>query len=142
MILPDVNLIVYAYDLNSIFHQQSRTWWEEIHNGSEPIGIPWEVSLGFLRLVTHPRVFRNPIPVRDALAIVATWFQGGIAEPIGPGERHLERLTSCLGEVGIGNKLVMDAHVAAMAKEYRAVLYTNDRDFERFSGLRIKNPLI
>jgi len=141
MIIPDINLIVYAYDETSPFHKRSREWWETLIGGDEIIGLPWAVVVGFLRLVTHPRVFATPVTIEVALTRVDSWIRRRNIVMIDPGSRHWELLSEMLGQVRLGGKLVNDAHIAALALAYRAELYTNDRDFERFSGLLLRNPL-
>ena len=141
MIIPDVNLLVYAYDKTSPFHDASREWWQQAVNGEEGVGLPWAVVVGFLRLVTHPRVFATPVNIDDALSVVNDWMRQRNVVLIEPGSQHWSLVVEFLRQVRLGGKLVNDAHLAALAREYRAELCTNDRDFERFSGLLLRNPL-
>ncbi|MFY9233649.1 MAG: type II toxin-antitoxin system VapC family toxin [Fimbriimonadaceae bacterium] len=141
MIIPDINLLVYAYDSTSPYHEASRKWWEETVNGERPVGIPWAVILGFMRLVTHPRVFGNPMAISDAMDVVETWLDQPTISVLDPGTQHWRVLSGLLKEVQLGGKLVSDAHLAAVAREYRAELATNDRDFDRFAGIGLSNPI-
>lgn len=141
MIVPDLNLIVFAYSPASPFHSGAIKWWERLLNGSEMVGIPWLVSTGFIRLTTHPKVFSTPLSVDSATEIVSTWYVQPNVRALEPGSRHLTLLSSLLHQVQVGGKLVSDAHLAAIAIEHRAVLHSHDRDFERFSGLQLHDPL-
>jgi uncharacterized protein len=141
VIVPDVNMLVYAYDSTSTFNERSKAWWEASVSGGESIGLTWEVILGFLRLVTHPRVFTNPLAVNDALTIVESWLDQPSVTLLDPTHRHWPVLKQLLGTAQVGGKLVGDAHLAAIALEHRAQLITNDRDFERFAGVASHNPL-
>jgi uncharacterized protein len=140
MIIPDANVLVYAYDTSSPFHEKSKLWWESEINGGGSIGIPWAVTIAFLRVITHPRVFMHPIPIQEAIAIVQSWYKQPSVVPLDPGSRHLVLLVELLEQIQIGGKLVHDAHLAALAREYRAQIVSYDRDFERFSGVSIRSP--
>ena len=141
MIVPDINLLVYAYDQDSPFHADSRRWWEGLMNGLERVGLPWVVSTGFIRVVTSARPLRRPPTTEVAVEIVQEWFRFPHIVPINPGADHLALLQQNLLAAGVGGNLVTDAHIAALAMEYQAELHSNDADFTRFPGLRWRNPL-
>ena len=141
MIIPDVNLLVYAYEDRSQDHLEARQWWESVLYSADMIGIPWAVALGFIRLITNPRMFPNPTPVSTATACVRSWLAQPNVEIIHPGPRHADLVFGLLEEVGVGANLTMDAHLAALAIEHHATLHTTDSDFTRFPGLRWVNPL-
>jgi toxin-antitoxin system PIN domain toxin len=134
-------LIIYAHNTGSSFNKRASRWWESALNGEETIALPWAVTLAFVRLTTHPRVADPPIPIERVLGIVKKWFTYPAVQPIEPGTSHLRHVSELLMQVQVGAKLVSDAHLAAIAIEHRAVLHTHDRDFERFSGLRLHDPL-
>ena len=141
MIVPDVNLLVYAYNDGARYHSSARLWWEGLINGSERVGIPWIVSAGFVRLMTHPRVLVNPVTPTQAVDYVSEWFRFPHVMPIDPGADHLLHFRRNLLAAGVGANLVTDCHVAAVAMEYQAEVHSNDTDFSRFPGLRWRNPL-
>lgn len=141
MIIPDINLLVYAYNEGAPDHAAARRWWEDAVNGTERIGVPWIVSTGFLRLMTHPRVLVSPVPVSAAIEYVRDWFRYSHVTPLNPGAEHLDHLQRNLVAAGVGATLVTDAHIAALAMEYQAEVHSNDGDFSRFPGLRWRNPL-
>ncbi len=141
MVLPDINLLVYAYNADAPLHRAARRWWEETLNRHENVALPWIVGHGFVRVMTHPRVLERPLKVGEALHHVRQWLEWPSVQLIEPGRRHLEILESLLGELGCGGNLVTDAALASLAIEYQAELCSNDTDFARFSGLRWRNPL-
>jgi hypothetical protein len=108
--------------------------------GPEPVGLPWAVIHGFLRLVTDARVTTSPLTLDAAMAIVDEWRVAPSVRVIDPGPRYW----SILGDLGrrtnIRGPLVSDAHLAALTIENDATFYTADRDFRRFAGLHIVDP--
>ena len=141
MIVPDLNLLVYAYKDGSPFHDSARGWWERLVNGTERIGVSWLVAAGFVRLMTHPRVLARPTVAAMAVDYVDEWFRFPNVIPLNPGTEHLMLFRRCLAAAGVGGNLVTDAHLAALAIEYQAEVHSNDLDFGRFPGLRWRNPL-
>ena len=141
MIVPDTNLLIYSYDAQSPFHDSALRWWEGLVNGSDIVGIPWIVSVGFVRLITHPRMLESPRSYLTAVEYVRDWFLHSHIMPITPGPDHMIYFQQNLAAAGIGGNLVPDAHIAALAMERGAEVHSNNADFGRFSGLRWVNPL-
>lgn len=141
MIVPDVNLLVYAYNSGAPYHQTARPWLEQSLSGQEEVGFPWVVCLGFIRLMTHPAVLQKPMPAPKVLAIVKKWFTIPTVHALSPGPRHLVLMESLLKAAGTAASLTTDAHIAALCIEHQADLYSNDADMARFPGLRWTNPL-
>ncbi len=141
MIVPDVNLLLYAYDLGSPFNAQATRWWQECLSGAEPVGLSAPVAFGFVRIGTSARVFREPMSTSEAVGHVRSWLGQPPVQVLDPGPRHVEQVLRLLEGVGAGGNLVTDAQLAALAIDYGAVLYTSDADFIRFPGLRWFNPI-
>lgn len=141
MIVPDLNLLVYAHNEGAPDHAAAKEWWESLVNGIERVGIPWVVSVGFVRLMTHPRVLVHPVTAGEAVDYVQEWFQFPHITPINPGAEHMNQFRRSLSAAGVGANLVTDSHIAALAMEYQAEVHSNDSDFSRFPGLRWRNPL-
>lgn len=140
MILPDVNVLVYAHREDSPRHAPARAWLEAAVNGPEPLGLSDLVLSGFLRVVTHPRVFATPTPLDQALDFAEYVRSSPRAVRIHPGERHWEIFVDlCRGARAKGN-LVPDAYLAAMAVEAGGTWISTDREYARFPGLRWKPP--
>ena len=141
MIVPDVNLLIYAYNADAPQHDKARAWWQGLLNSAEVIGLPWATALGFIRLMTHRSVLITPLSGPVAVTHVQSWLARPHVGPLTPGPRHLEifrRLCETTGAVG---SLTTDTHLAALAIEHQAELHSNDSDFTRFPGLRWRNPL-
>lgn len=141
MIIPDINLLIYAYDSTSPWHDRASKWWAGCLSGTAPVGISWVVALGFVRLWTNPRVFANPMPVGVAASHVESWLARRVVRIVNPGPRHAELLFAFLRAEGKGGNLTTDAHLAALAVESRGTLHTADPDFLRFPGVQWLNPL-
>ena len=141
MIVPDINLLVYAYNNSDRHHTVARRWWEGLVNGTETIGLPWVVMTGFVRIMTHPGILTHPASPAQAMGYVRDWLRYGHITPLNPGLEHLALLQQNLAAAGAGADLVPDAHIAALAMEHQAEVHSNDSDFGRFPGLQWHNPL-
>jgi len=140
MIVPDVNLLIHAYNTDSRVHPAARAWWEALLNGTQPVGLPWVAVLGFIRLTTHRQILARPIPVSVACAHVRAWLARPCVALLHPGNRHADVLFALLEHLGSAGNLTTDAHLAALCIEHQAELHSTDADFARFPGLRWKNP--
>ena len=141
MIVPDANLLVRAYDEFCPEHLKARRWWEEALSGSEPIGLPWVVILAFTRLVTHPQICENPVAVAEVRRVVTGWTARPHLRIIQLSHDALGTFFDLLDEAGMGGNLSTDALIALHAREHSATIYSNDRDFDRFPGIKWVNPL-
>ena len=140
MIVPDVNLVVYAYNEDAPFHAAAKAWWERCLSEPEPVGLAWAVMLGFVRLMSNRRVLARPMPAREAAEQCKSWIVQPNVRIILPGPTHMDVLGGLLAGP-MGPNLVTDAHLAALAIEHQAELHSNDGDFARFSGLAWRNPI-
>lgn len=141
MILPDVNVLVYAHREDATRHDEFREWLEGVIRGPAAYGTSDLVLSGFLRVVTHPRVFERPTPLPEALAFAAAVRDRENRVPVRPGPRHWEIFRSLCEDAGVRGNLVPDAWLAALAIESGSEWITTDRDFTRFPGLRTRHPL-
>jgi len=141
VIIPDINLLVYAYNADAPHHEEAREWWESCLSERQTVAIPWVVVLGFVRIMTSRVVLTDPMESVEALAHVRSWLERPQAHLLVPGPRHLEILTEIMTSARASGRLTTDAHLAAMAIETQAELHSNDADFARFPGLRWVNPL-
>lgn len=142
MIVPDANLLLYAYDGSSVFHQQATEWWSDCLSGTEPVGLCGAVMFSFLRVGTSRRAFRNPLSIEEAGRHVRSWLQRSITDLLILDESDLLRAMEWLTAEGVGGNLTTDAQIAAIAARHRATVHTVDTDFQRFPGVRWKNPLV
>jgi hypothetical protein len=141
VIIPDVNLLVYAHNRGVPQHEAARSWWESAVNGAEPIGVDWSVVLAFVRLMSSPRVAVRPESPRNLLACVSAFLTMPSVRLVTPGRRHPELMQELFEQSGAGTRLVTDVHLAALAIELGATLATNDVDFGRFAKLKTLNPI-
>lgn len=141
MIVPDANLLLYAYDSNSDQHPSAGRWFRQILSGPDTVGLNW-LSIGaFLRIATNSRLGRSQLPMTLAISIVDEWLAMRAVRLIVPGEGHWVILQEMLIAGRVQGPVTTDAQLAALTIEYGGVLHTNDRDFARFPGLRWVNPL-
>lgn len=141
MTLIDANVLLYAYDRTSLHHQPAREWFEASLSSSEQVGLAWMTVLAFMRISTSPRPLDHPLSIAEAASLVSAWLARPTVTLLTPGERHWGILRRLLAEGQAQGPLVMDAHLAALAIEHGATLATTDKDFTRFPGLRIINPI-
>jgi toxin-antitoxin system PIN domain toxin len=139
--LPDVNLLLYAYDSEAPRHEAAREWLEETLSGAETVAFPWAVMVGFVRIATNPAIFARPWDADAALDVVDAWLAQPAVTVVHPTARHAAVLRDLLGPLGTAGNLTSDAHLAALAIEHGATLCSSDNDFSRFSGLRWVDPL-
>lgn len=141
MVLPDVNVLVYAYRRDSANHAGCRDWLAGTVNADAPYGCSELVLSGFLRVVTHPKVFVSPSRLDEALAFADQLRHQPNAVAIAAGARHWEIFRRLAVEAGARGNLLPDAYLAAMAIENGCEWITTDRDYSRFRGLRWRHPL-
>jgi toxin-antitoxin system PIN domain toxin len=142
VILVDANLLLYAYHPRSQQHEKSRAWLETALSGPDLVRFAWLSLWAFVRIATNPRVFDRPLSAAEADAAVSSWLVQPNAGILDPGERHWDILRQLMRDGQTVGPLVMDAVLAAIALEHGATIFTTDRDFSRFSGLKWTNPLV
>jgi hypothetical protein len=140
MILPDVNILVHAFREDSPRHGELRPWLENLVFSDSSFGISELVLSGFLRIVTHPRVFDPPTPLDEALSFVEKLRDTPNAVVLAPGPRHWAIFTRLCGESDALGNLIPDAYLAALAIESGSEWVSTDRGFGRFKGLRWTAP--
>ncbi len=141
MKIIDINLLIYAINRDAPHHRKAKKWLEDTFSGDETIGFAWIVILGFLRIVTNPKIMPKPMTPKLALSIVEEWLSQPVAKIVVPTERHWHILRELLSSLGTAGNLTSDAHLAALAIEYGACLFSTDNDFSRFKSLRWVNPI-
>ncbi len=142
MIVPDLNLLIYAYNEEAPLHAAAKTWWESLLNADELVGLPWLVNVGFIRLMTHRAALKIPMSLKDCCDVVEEWLGLPVVQPLEPGPRYFSIFRKMLENAGCGGNLTTDAHLAALSIEHSCTLHSNDSDFARFKGLRCVNPLL
>ncbi|GAA1058877.1 TA system VapC family ribonuclease toxin [Agromyces bracchium] len=141
MLIPDVNVLVGAHRTDSPDHDRLRAWLESTVAGPEALGLTDAVLAGFVRVVTHPRVFVDPTPLETALEQAETLQEAPGVHRVAPGARHWRIFVDLCRTGSARGNLVADAAHAAVAIEAGATWVSLDRDFARFPGLRWRSPL-
>jgi hypothetical protein len=141
VILTDINILVYAHRSDAPDHSAYREWLEDLINSDLAYGYSDLILSGFLRVVTHPRVFNPPSSLSSALAFTQVIRDQPNAIPIAPGPRHWEIFKRLCEAVNAKGNLVPDAYLAALAIESGSEWITTDGDYGRFPGLNWRWPL-
>lgn len=141
MIVPDINLLLYATVSGFPQHEPAKTWLEDVLNGTTPLGLTPPAIFGFIRIGTNGRILASPMSVAAATGRIRDWLELPHVRVVPPGPRHLEIAFGLLEAAGTGADLTTDVQLAAAAIELDAELHSNDTDFGRFEGLRWVDPL-
>ncbi|CAN5748322.1 type II toxin-antitoxin system VapC family toxin [soil metagenome] len=139
--LVDANVLLYAVDEASPFHDPARGWLEGALNGTRRVGIPWSSLTAFARIATHPRALREPLLPTEAWQHVEEWLDAPTTWVPGPGRSHREILGRLLRDLDLRANLVSDAVLAALCIEHGLQMVTADSDFARFTELAWFNPV-
>lgn len=141
MIAIDTNILVFAARPEPVFHRQALELITQLAEGSDPWAIPWPCAYEFLRIVTHPRVFSRPSLPEEAVETLQLLQESPSLTMIGAGPGHFGILEAAMRNSGVTGNLVHDAHIAALCLEHGvSMLFTLDRDFSRFPGLKYRSP--
>ncbi|GMV49640.1 MAG: Ribonuclease VapC43 [Nitrospira sp. OLB3] len=141
MILLDVNVLVYAHREDAPDHRAYLSWLEDLINSDQAYGLSDIVLSGFIRIVTHPKVFTPRSTIHQAIAFAQELRGQPNCVAIAPGPRHWDIFCRLCKEADAKGNLVPDAYLAALAIESGSEWVTTDRDYRRFPGLRCRHPL-
>jgi len=141
VILVDTNLLIYAYIKDLPQHEAALDWLDRQLNEISKVGLPWAALLAFVRLVSNPRIFKNPVSLPVAWQQVVTWLSAPSAWIPAPTNQHAAILGALLSTEGLKANDVPDVHLAALAIEHDLLLCSGDGGYDRFAGLRWQNPL-
>jgi uncharacterized protein len=143
LIAVDTDILVYAHREDSEWHDKAY----EVVAGAAESGAPWAIPAPclheFIAIVTHPRIFRPPTPLTAAVLQVDAWCESPSLVIISESEGYWERLRDTLLSSKVVGGQVHDARIAALCLHHRVKeLWSADRDFSRFTELKLRNPLI
>ena len=141
MIVLDANLLLYAFDTRAADHKAAESFVTGVFSGSELVGLPWQTIMAFLRVSTNQRISGMAFAMEDAIAVVREWIDLPQVLRLVPGEKHWSILRQMLIEGRVSGPASTDAALAALTVEHGGILYTTDRGFARYPGLRFLNPL-
>jgi len=139
----DTNVLVYAADRSSPFHERCRSHLLQWRAQPTPWFLTWSIVYEFLRITTHPRVFRTPWPAAKAWEFIEALLESPGLAVLVEGGRHDEILAQMISAIpDLKGNLVHDAHTATLMQEHGIrVIYTRDTDFHRFPSLEVRDPL-
>jgi toxin-antitoxin system PIN domain toxin len=140
VILPDVNVLLYAFRSDSREHERHRAWLEGVVNGPSAYGMSPQVLASVVRIATHPRIFVQPSSLDAVLQFSDVLLGQPHCNVIQPGSRHWDIFGRISRECRATGNLVQDAWFAALAIESGCEWVTTDRDYARFEGLRWRTP--
>lgn len=141
MMLMDVNVLVYAHREDVKAHRTYRDWLESVINSSTAYAFSELVLSGFIRVVTHPKVFEKPSSLDVAIAFVQQLRSAEHAVCLAPGRSHWNLFLQCVRSISARGNDIADAYHAALALEWDCDWVTTDKAFRRFKGLRVRHPL-
>jgi toxin-antitoxin system PIN domain toxin len=140
VILPDVNILIYAFRQDSVRHDECRGWLDDVVNGAEPFGISPQTLAALIRITTNPRIYPDASSAAEGFAFSAALLNADQCMPILAGPRHWAIFEDLCRTLNATGNLVQDAWFAALAIEAGCEWITTDRDYSRFPGLRWRTP--
>ena len=141
MILPDVNVLIYAFRSDSTAHADYREWLHGVVNGQAAYGMSPQVLSSVVRITTHPRIFASPSRLEDVLGFARVLLEQPTCTVVAPGPRHFTIFEDLCRQAAATGNLVQDAWFAALALESGCEWITTDGDYARFPGLSWRRPL-
>ena len=143
MIAVDTNILVYGHREDSVWHEPAFTKLKSLIEGGLDWAIPWACVHEFLSITTHPKIYKPPTPLKNAIDQLEAWFESPTLRLIGEGDRYWDKLKETLSLGKIQGAMVHDARIASLCAFHGVtVLWTADRDFSRMKGVRLENPLV
>jgi len=143
MIAVDTNVLVFAHREDAPWHEIAFVRITELAEGKAPWAIPWPCIHEFLAIVTHPRIYSPPTPLELAIGQVDAWMEVPNLILLVELEGYWQKLRMLLGAGKVTGPMVHDARIAALCLLHGVTeLWTADRDFSRFSDLKVRNPLV
>ena len=141
MILPDVNLLVYAYNASAPQHEKAANWWKELVRSGQPVGISWPVLQGFIRVLSGRHVVAVPYTCAEVFGVCEQWWEQANVGLLAPSRETYLIFRALVEKYDLAGGATTDALIASFALEHKAKLASNDADFLRFQELRVVNPL-
>ena len=140
-ITVDANLLLYASDTSSTFHPRAADLLTRLADGPEIVYLFWPTIMAYLRISTHPSVFARPLAASEAIGNIDQLLNRPHIRTPSEGEAFWSRYKDLAADVTPSGNLVPDAHVAALMVEHGVgTIWTRDRDFRKFRGIRVLDP--
>jgi uncharacterized protein len=137
----DANVLLYASDASSAFHEPALTFLRRCAEGPELLYVPWLVVMAYLRIATHPAIFGRPLSPAEAMGNVESLLQRPNVRTLGENDGFWEVYRQVTSRVLVRGNLVPDAHLVALLIQNGVMtVWTHDRDFQKFPGIRVRDP--
>jgi hypothetical protein len=137
----DANVLLYASDAASPFHERASAFLQRCAEGPELLYLPWSVAMAYLRIATHPVIFERPLSPDEATGNLEALLQRPHVRTLGEGDGFWDAYRRVTSGLVVRGNLVPDAHLVALLLESGVTtLWSHDRDFRRFAGLRVHDP--
>lgn len=141
MILPDVNMLIYAHNADDARYELANAWFQDLMTGETRACFCWETVNGFIRVSTNPRALPRPIPLYQAFSVVNDWLESANSLFLNPTSDHMVRLQQVAKKANARGPLFSDAILVTYAISHKATIASTDRDFRLFDGFRLFDPL-
>ncbi len=142
MIAVDANILIYAHRQDHEWNEAASACLQTLAQGRATWAIPWPCIHEFYAVVTRPNIFNPPSTIAQALSQLAAWFESPSLQLLGESADHFKTLKQLATAAKLVGGAIHDARIAAICMDHgAAVLWTADRDFSRFPGLKVTNPL-
>jgi toxin-antitoxin system PIN domain toxin len=142
LIAVDTNILIYAHRVDSQWHREAQSSVRGLAEGASQWAIPWPCLHEFLAIVTHPRIYRPPTPISQAVGQIEAWLESPRVVLLTETTDHWAFLKSLAVQAKLSGGQMHDARIAALCLQHGvAELWTADRDFSRFAALKTRNPL-
>ena len=143
MIALDTNILVYAHRRDSEWHQKAASAVARLAEGSAPWAVAWPCFHEFLAIVTHPRIYNPPTPLENAIDQIEAWLESPTLVVLSESPDYWLLLRATLLSGRVSGPQVHDARIVMICQQHGvSELWSADRDFGRFSGLTVRNPLV
>jgi hypothetical protein len=137
----DANVLLYASDAASAFHERALAFLRRAAEGPELLYLPWPVVMAYLRIATHSAIFAQPLSPAEAAANVEALLGRPHVRTLGEVDGFWEAYRRVTSGIVVRGNLVADAHVASLLLQHGiTTLWTHDRDYHRFEGIRVRDP--
>ncbi len=140
MIVPDTNILIYAFNASVPQHRQAASWWEEAVNSGSLIGVPAVVFLSFVRLLTGRQIVDNPYTAEQLFGLTDEWWERPSVRLLHTTEKTFGLFRTLVEKYNLSGSATSDALIAAFVVEHRGLLISNDTDFLRFKEIKVENP--
>jgi uncharacterized protein len=142
MIAIDTQILVYSVRADSPFHHAAQDCIRRLAEGASPWALTWHNLHEFIAIVTNARIYKPPTPLSDALVQIAYWAKSPSLRLLSEGPGYLEHLALLATQGTVSGGMIHDARVAALCRAHGVrELWSADRDFSRFPGMVVRNPL-